>query len=113
MTVVTNAGASQFAGELCSPYAFSTSWNNDQTPAAVGLYMNQKGVKSLFLIGPNYAAGKDRLARGKSTFKGEQVGEEYTLRPSQLDFSAERHKAKNSKPESILLIYPRAPGAQL
>src|SRR5262249_14292430 len=39
MTVVTNAGASQFAGELCSPYAFSTSWQNDQTPAAVGLYM--------------------------------------------------------------------------
>src|SRR5262249_745447 len=37
MTVVTNAGASQFAGELCSPYAFSTSWQNDQTPAAVGL----------------------------------------------------------------------------
>ena len=26
-------GASQIAGELCSPYVFSTSWNNDQTPA--------------------------------------------------------------------------------
>jgi hypothetical protein len=26
-------------------------------PAAMGLYMNQKGVKSVFLIGPNYAAG--------------------------------------------------------
>ena len=43
MTVVTNAGASQLAGELCSPYVFSTSWNNDQTPQAMGLYMNQKG----------------------------------------------------------------------
>src|SRR5579863_8274642 len=42
MTVVTNAGASKLAGELCSPYVFSTSWNNDQTPAAVGLFMNQK-----------------------------------------------------------------------
>src|SRR5271155_4943963 len=54
MTVVTNAGASKLAGELCSPYVFSTSWNNDQTPAAVGLYMNQKGVKTAFLIAPNY-----------------------------------------------------------
>ncbi len=62
MTVVTNAGPSQFAGELCSPYVFSTSWQNDQTPAAVGQYMNQKGVKTAFLIGPNYAAGKDMLA---------------------------------------------------
>src|ERR1700694_3325526 len=59
ITVVTNAGASAFAGELCSPYVFSTSWQNDQTPQAVGLYMNQKGVKTAFLIGPNYAAGKD------------------------------------------------------
>src|ERR1700730_8297308 len=59
MTVVTNAGASQLAGEQCSPYVFSTSWNNDQTPAAIGTYMNQKGVKTAFLMGPNYAAGKD------------------------------------------------------
>ncbi len=69
-TIVTNAGASQLAGELCSPYVFSTSWNNDQTPQAVGLYMNQKGVKTAFLIGPNYAAGKDMLEGVAATFKG-------------------------------------------
>ena len=56
--------------------------------------MNQKGVKSVFLIGPNYAAGKDMLAGLKSTFKGEVVGEEYTVWPSQLDFSAELTKAQ-------------------
>ena len=61
VTIVTNAGASQIAGELCSPYVFSTSWNNDQKPQAMGNYMNQKGVKTVFLIGPNYAAGKDML----------------------------------------------------
>ena len=43
--ISANAGPSQLAGELCSPYVFSTSWQNDQTPQAVGLYMNQKGVK--------------------------------------------------------------------
>src|SRR6476660_3665839 len=91
--VSANAGPSQLAGELCSPYVFSTSWQNDQTPQAMGQYMNQKGVKSVFLIGPNYAAGKDMLAGLKSTFKGEVVGEEYTVWPSQLDFSAELSKA--------------------
>src|SRR5712691_2696092 len=60
--VIANAGPSQIAGELCSPTVFSTSWNNDQTPQAMGLYMNQKGIKTAFLIGPNYAAGKDMLA---------------------------------------------------
>jgi len=72
-TIITNAGASQLAGELCSPYVFSTSWNNDQTPQAVGLYMNQKGVKTAFLIGPNYAAGKDMLEGVSSTFKGQVI----------------------------------------
>ena len=97
---------------LCSPYVFSTSWQNDQTPAAMGLYMNQKGVKSVFLIGPNYAAGKDMLAGVKSTFKGEVKGEEYTVWPSQLDFSAELSKAKASGAESIFVFYPGAAGVQ-
>jgi branched-chain amino acid transport system substrate-binding protein len=110
--ISANAGPSQVAGELCSPYVFSTSWQNDQTPAAMGLYMNQKGVKSVFLIGPNYAAGKDMLAGVKSTFKGEVVGEEYTVWPSQLDFSAELTKARNSKAQSIFVFYPGASGVQ-
>src|SRR6202521_1926484 len=107
-----NAGPSQLAGELCSPYVFSTSWQNDQTPAAMGIYMNQKGVKSVFLIGPNYAAGKDMLAGVKSTFKGEVVGEEYTVWPTQLDFSAELTKARNSNAKSIFVFYPGAAGVQ-
>jgi branched-chain amino acid transport system substrate-binding protein len=112
MTVVTNAGASQFAGELCSPYAFSTSWQNDQTPAAVGLYMNQKGVKSAFLIGPNYAAGKDMLAGVQQTFKGQIVGQELTRWPDQLDFSAELSKARAAKPDAIFAFYPGGAGVQ-
>jgi len=110
--ISANAGPSQLAGELCSPYVFSTSWQNDQTPQAMGLYMNQKGIKSLFLIGPNYAAGKDMLAGVKSTFKGEIKGEEYTVWPSQLDFSAELSKARASGAESIFVFYPGAAGVQ-
>ncbi len=112
MTVVTNAGASQFAGELCSPYVFSTSWQNDQTPEAMGLYMNQKSVKSAFLIGPNYAAGKDMLAGLKLTYKGKIVGEEYTRWPDQLDFSAELSKARASGAEAIYVFYPGGAGVQ-
>jgi branched-chain amino acid transport system substrate-binding protein len=110
--ISANAGPSQLAGDLCSPYVFSTSWQNDQTPQAMGLYMNQKGVKSVFLIGPNYAAGKDMLAGVKSTFKGQVVGEEYTVWPTQLDFSAELTKARNSGAESIFVFYPGAAGVQ-
>jgi len=110
--ISANAGPSLIAGELCSPYFFSTSWQNDQTPQAVGLYMNQKNVKNAFLIGPNYAAGKDMLAGVKSTFKGQVVGEEYTKWPDQLDFSAELSKARAAKPDAIFVFYPGAAGVQ-
>ena len=112
MTVVTNAGASQLAGEQCSPYVFSTSWNNDQTPAAVGEYMNQKGVKSAFLLGPNYAAGKDMLSGVQSTFKGQILGQELTRWPDQIDFSAELSKAREAKPDAIFAFYPGGIGIQ-
>ena len=110
--ISANAGPSQVAGELCSPYFFSTSWQNDQTPQAMGLYMNQKGVKSVFLIGPNYAAGKDMLAGVASTFKGKVVGQELTTWPSQLDFSAELSKAKAANPDAIFVFYPGKAGVQ-
>jgi branched-chain amino acid transport system substrate-binding protein len=112
ITFITNAGASQIAGELCSPYVFTTSWNNDQTPQAVGLYMNQKNVKTAFLIGPNYAAGKDMLEGVASTFKGQIVGRELTAWPNQLDFSAELSKARAAKPDAIFAFYPGGAGIQ-
>jgi branched-chain amino acid transport system substrate-binding protein len=110
--IATNAGPSQLAGELCSPYVFSTGRQNDQTPQVMGIYMNQKSVKSLFLIGPNYAAGKDMLGGAISTFKGQVLGQEYTRWPDQLDFSAELSKARAANPDAIFAFYPGGAGVQ-
>jgi branched-chain amino acid transport system substrate-binding protein len=110
--ISANAGPHQIAGEQCSPYFFSTSWQNDQTPQAVGEYMNQKGVKTVYLIGPNYAAGKDMLAGVQATFKGKVVGEDLTKWPDQLDFSAELSKARAAKPDAVFVFYPGAAGVQ-
>jgi branched-chain amino acid transport system substrate-binding protein len=74
--------------------------------------MNQKGVKSVFLIGPNYAAGKDMLAGVASTFKGKVVGQELTTWPTQLDFSAELAKAKAANPDAVFVFYPGKAGVQ-
>jgi branched-chain amino acid transport system substrate-binding protein len=112
MTVITNAGASQVAGDQCSPYVFSTSFQNDQVPAAVGTYMNGKGIKTVFLIAPNYTAGKDMITGFKSTFKGQVVGEELPPWPTQLDFSAELSKVRAAKPDALYIFYPGGPGIQ-
>jgi branched-chain amino acid transport system substrate-binding protein len=110
--ISTNAGPSQIAGELCSPYVFSTSWQNDQRPAAVGTYLTKKGFKNLFLIAPNYAAGKDQVAGVESNYKGQVVGKELTRWPDQLDFSAELAKVKAVKPDVVFAFYPGAAGTQ-
>ena len=110
--ISANAGPSQIAGEQCSPYFFSTSWQNDQTPQAMGTYMTQKGVKTAFLIGPNYAAGKDMLTGVRTTFKGQVIGEELTKWPDQLDFSTELSKVRAAKPEAVFVFYPGAAGVQ-
>jgi branched-chain amino acid transport system substrate-binding protein len=78
----------------------------------MGLYMNQKGVKSVFLIAPNYTAGKDMLNGVQSTFKGKIVGQELPAWPTQLDFSAELSKARNAKPDAIFTFYPGGAGIQ-
>jgi branched-chain amino acid transport system substrate-binding protein len=110
--ISSNAGPSQIAGEQCSPYFFSTSWQNDQTPQAMGEHMTQKGVKTAFLMGPNYAAGKDMLTGVRATFKGQIIGEELTRWPDQLDFSTELSKVRAAKPEAVFVFYPGAAGVQ-
>jgi len=109
--ITTNAGPSQIAGEQCSPYVFSTSWVNDQRPAAVGAYLTKK-FKTLFTIAPNYAAGRDQIDGLSSGYKGTFVGKEFTRWPDQLDFSAELSKARAAKPDAIFAFYPGAAGTQ-
>jgi branched-chain amino acid transport system substrate-binding protein len=110
--ISANAGPHQVAGSQCSPFFFSTSWQNDQTPQAMGHYMNQKNVKTLYLLGPNYAAGKDMLGGVTSTYKGRVVGEDLTKWPDQLDFSAELSKVRRARPEAVFVFYPGAAGVQ-
>ena len=108
--ISSNAGPSQIAGKLCNKNFFSTSWQNDQTPMAMGEVLNQQGVKSLYLLGPNYAAGKNMMTGVQRTFKGEIKGKDLTKWPSQLDFSAELAKAKASGAEAIFVFYPGKAG---
>jgi len=108
--ISANAGPSQMAGKLCHENFFSASWQNDQTPMAMGEVLNKEGVKSVYIMAPNYAAGKDMVAGFERTFKGEVKGKDLTKwgKDAQLDFSAELAKAKASGAEAIYVFYPGA-----
>ena len=105
--ISSNAGPSQMAGKLCHKNFFSTSWQNDQTPMAMGEVLNLNNVKSLYVMAPNYAAGKNMVAGVTRTFKGKIVGKDLTKwgKDAQLDFSAELAKAKASGAEGIFVFY--------
>ena len=45
--VGTNAGASPLAGKACHEQYFSTSWNNDKTPEAMGKFMQEQGINDV------------------------------------------------------------------
>ncbi len=111
--ITSNAGPSPVAGKLCNENFFSTSWQNDQTPMAMGEVLNQQGVKSLYIMAPNYAAGKNMVAGVERTFKGEVLGRDLTKwgADAQLDFSAELAKAKASGAEGIFVFYPGKAGS--
>jgi branched-chain amino acid transport system substrate-binding protein len=110
--ISANAGPSMIAGRRCHPNFFSTSWQNDQTPMAMGEYLNREGVQSLYIMAPNYAAGKDMVRGVESTFKGQVIGKDLTKwgADAQLDFSAELAKARASGAEAIFVFYPGKAG---
>jgi branched-chain amino acid transport system substrate-binding protein len=103
--VGSNAGPSQIAGSQCSPFQFITSWQGDQTSEAMGKYATDKGYKKIFLLAPNYQAGKDTLAGFKRHFKGEVVDEIYTSL-TQQDFSAELTQVSAAKPDAVFAFFP-------
>lgn len=107
-----NAGTSNFAGAQCNPNFYVTSYQNDQNHEVLGKYAQDKGYKKLFLMAPNYQAGRDALAGVKRHFKGEIVAEVYTPL-GQLDFSAELAQIAAAKPDALFTFMPGGMGVNL
>jgi branched-chain amino acid transport system substrate-binding protein len=107
----SNAGPSPIAGAQCSPFFFSSSWQNDTQAEVVGKYAADKGFKRIYLMAPNYQAGKDFVAGFKRFYNGEVVNEAYTSL-QQMDFSAELAELAAAKPDAVFVFYPGGLGIQ-
>lgn len=109
VAIATNAGPSPIAGANCAPNVFSVAWQNDGSAEATGKYVNDKGFKRVYMLAPNYQAGKDMLAGFKRFYKGEVVDEAYT-QVGQTDYSAEIAQLQAAKPDAIFAFYPGGMG---
>jgi branched-chain amino acid transport system substrate-binding protein len=104
-----NAAPSSMAGKDCNPLFFAVSWPNDAYHEAAGAYANQRELKTVYLVAPNYQAGKDSMEGFKRMFKGRIVGENYT-KLGQLDYAAELAEIRAAKPQAVYIFLPGGMG---
>jgi branched-chain amino acid transport system substrate-binding protein len=110
--ISTNAGTSNFAGAGCNANFFVTSYQNDQIFEAVGAASNKLGYKRVYILVPNYPAGKDAIAGFKRTYKGEII-EESLLPLNTTDFGPEVSKISASKADALFTFMPGGLGINL
>ncbi len=105
LLIGSNAGPAPMAGADCSANFFSTSWENDELHEAGGQLATNLGYKNMYIMAPNYQAGRDALNGFKRDYKGAVAGEVYT-QVNQPDYSAELAQLQAAKPEAVHVFYP-------
>jgi branched-chain amino acid transport system substrate-binding protein len=107
-----NAGPSSYAGKECSPFFYVTSYQNDQVHEILGKVAQDRGYKRIYLLVPNYQAGRDSVAGFKLDYKGEIVEESY-MPLGTLDFQPELSKITSLKPDAVFTFMPGGMGVNL
>ncbi|MGQ4809328.1 hypothetical protein NKDENANG_02744 [Candidatus Entotheonellaceae bacterium PAL068K] len=107
--VSTNAGWSGMAGKHCSPFFFSTSWNNDQTSEAMGQLLQDEPIDNVFLISPNYQAGKDMIS-GFQRYYNKKIAGKILYKLGQQDYQAELSQIRAAKPGAVFGFLPGGMG---
>jgi len=103
-----NAGPSALAGKNCNKNYFNVAYQNDNFHEAMGEYAD-KQYKKVFILAPNYPAGKDSLTGFKRYYKGEVSGEIYT-KLGQTDYAAEIAQIRASGAEAVFFFLPGGMG---
>src|ERR1044071_2983177 len=109
--ISANAGPHQVAGAQCAPNFFSASWQNDQTPEAMGKFMDDQKMNDIYMIAPDYAAGHDMMSGFKRYFKGKVAAEVYT-KLGQSDYQVEISQIRDANPKAVFVFLPGGMGIQ-
>jgi branched-chain amino acid transport system substrate-binding protein len=75
----------------------------------MGQYATDTNYKRVYLLAPNYQAGKDAVSGFKSLYKGQVIDEVYT-QVNQPDYSAEIAQLQSQKPDAVYIFYPGGMG---
>lgn len=106
--VVSNAGLDAATGERCTPYLTRVSFTNASPSTAMGEWLADQGVETVFTLAPDYAAGHDSIGAFKAAYEakgGEVVGQDWTPFQKTQDFGPYLAKAKDSGADAIYVFY--------
>ncbi|WP_407521320.1 substrate-binding protein [Methylobacterium oryzisoli] len=94
-----------YEGRSCNKNLFVNGWvPEQQVPPVIDAFAKEKGAKTYFLIGSDYAFGRGMLAFTRSYIEktgGKVVGEEY-LPMDGSDWTAIISKLKEAKPDALI-----------
>lgn len=106
--IVSNAGNDEATGEACSPFITRVSFSNHQVNAPMGQYLVDQGIKKVFTIAPDYAAGRQMIDTFTEAFTaagGEVVGQEWPAFQKTQDFGPYLANAKASGADAVYVFF--------
>jgi len=106
--VVSNAGNDQMTGERCSPYVIRVSFSNAQVNRPMGPWLVKNGVKKIYTLAADYAAGRQMIESFTKSFTeagGEIIGGQFTPFRKTKDFGPYLTAAAASGADGIFVFY--------
>jgi branched-chain amino acid transport system substrate-binding protein len=106
--VVANAGNDNATGERCSPYVIRVSFSNSQINRPIGEWLAEQGVKKVYTLAADYAAGHQMIEAFTKSFTaggGEVIGGTFTPFQKTKDFAPYLTAAKAANPDAIYVFY--------
>lgn len=106
--IVANAGNNDATGSRCSKYVIRVSFSNAQINRPMGPWLYDTGVRKVYTLAPDYAAGHQMIEAFSDAFTaagGEIVGGDFTPFRKTQDFGPYLTKAKASSPDAIYVFY--------
>ncbi len=106
--IVANAGNDHATGSACSKYIVRVSFSNGQINRPMGPWMFEQGIRKVYTLAPDYAAGRqmiDTFTKSFSAAGGEIVGSEFTPFGKTQDFGPYLTNAKSANPDAIFVFY--------
>ncbi len=104
-----NSASGAMAGKQCSPLFVSTGFQADQNAEAMGEMAQKDGIDDIYVMVPNFQAGKDQIRSFLLRYKGKVAGQTL-FKLGEADFQADIARVREAKPKALFVFAPGAMG---